>query len=69
MKGEDSGTPGAPAVTLGELRARWRERHTCLRCGHHAVCKMASALDANFLVVVAQCLAFEAAESAAEEPQ
>jgi hypothetical protein len=30
---------------------------------------MASALDANFLVVVAQCLAFEAAESAAEEPQ
>lgn len=56
-----------PAVSLGELRARWREQHVCLRCGHHPVCKMASALDPNLLVVIAQCLAFEAAEPAAEE--
>jgi hypothetical protein len=50
-------------TSLGE----WRERHLCLRCGHHAVCKMASALDPNFLVVISQCLAFEPAEPAAEE--
>lgn len=53
-----------PTPTLGELRATWRERHLCLRCGHHAVCKMASALDPNFLVVISQCLAFEAADAA-----
>ena len=56
--------PSVPAISLGELRARWREQHVCLRCGHHAVCKMASALDPNLLVVIAQCLAFEAAEPA-----
>ena len=47
---------------LGELRAQWREQHICLRCDHHCVCKMASALDPNLLVVVAHCLAFEPAE-------
>lgn len=47
---------------LGELRARWREQHLCLRCDHHCVCKMASALDPNLLVVVAHCLAFEPAD-------
>ena len=46
----------------GELRARWREKHLCLRCGHHSVCKMANALDPNLLVVIKQCLAFEPAE-------
>jgi hypothetical protein len=51
------------------MRAEWRERHLCLRCGHHAVCKMASALDPNFLVVISQCLAFEPAEPDAEEPR
>ena len=54
-------------TTLGEMRAEWRERHLCLRCGHHAVCKMAGALDPNFLVVIAQCLAFEPADRDAEE--
>lgn len=63
MSTEDS---SPEPTSLGEMRAAWRERHLCLRCGHHAVCKMASALDPNFLVVVAQCLAFEAAESDAE---
>jgi len=53
--------------TLGEMRAEWRKRHLCLRCGHHAVCKMASALDPNFLVVISQCLAFEPAEPDAED--
>jgi hypothetical protein len=56
-------------TSLGERRAEWRERHLCLRCGHHAVCKMASALDPNFLVVISQCLAFEPAEPNAEEPR
>lgn len=54
-------------TSLGEQRAEWREQHLCLRCGHHAVCKMASALDPNFLVVISQCLAFEPAEPDAEE--
>jgi hypothetical protein len=58
-----------PATSLGEMRAEWRERHLCLRCVHHAVCKMASALDPNFLVVISQCLAFEPAEPDEEEPQ
>ena len=51
-----------PTPGLGELRAQWREQHICLRCDHHCVCKMASALDPNLLVVVAHCLAFEPAE-------
>ena len=51
-----------PAPGLGELKAEWREHHLCLRCDHHCVCKMSSALDPNLLVVIAQCLAFEPAE-------
>ncbi len=58
--------PKTPA-SLGEMRAEWREQHLCLRCNHHAVCKMASALDPTFLVVISQCLAFEPAEPDAEE--
>lgn len=61
--------PIVPPISLGELRVRWREQHICLRCEHHAVCKMAGALDPNFLVVISQCLAFEPAEPAAEEPR
>lgn len=61
--------PTAPAQSIGEMRAEWRERHLCLRCSHHAVCKMANALDPNFLVVISQCLAFEPAEADAEEPR
>jgi hypothetical protein len=53
--------------SMGELRAEWREQHLCLRCNHHAVCKMASALDPNFLVVISRCLAFEPADSDATE--
>ena len=59
--------PSTSDTTLGEMRAEWRERHLCLRCSHHAVCKMASALDPNFLVVISQCLAFEPAEPDAQE--
>ena len=54
-------TAGAPE-NLGEMRARWREAHLCLKCDHHLVCRMANALDQNLLVVIAQCLAFEPAE-------
>lgn len=61
--------PTATPASLGEMRAEWRERHLCLRCSHHAVCKMASALDPNFLVVISQCLAFEPAEPEAEDPR
>ncbi len=61
--------PIVPPISLGELRAHWREQHVCLRCAHHAVCKMASALDPNFLVAISQCLAFEEAEHPREEPR
>ncbi len=61
--------PIVTPISLGEMRANWRERHICLRCSHHAVCKMAGALDPNFLVVISQCLAFEPAEPDAEEPR
>ena len=61
--------PTTPAPGLGELRAEWRERHLCLRCAHHPVCKMANALDPNFLVVIAQCLAFEPAEADEQGPR
>jgi hypothetical protein len=47
------------AVSLGELKARHREEHICLRCGHHLVCGMAKALDSNLLVTISGCLAFE----------
>ena len=63
MNTKEAKTP----ASLGEMRAEWREQHLCLRCNHHAVCKMASALDPNFLVVISQCLAFEPAELDAEE--
>jgi hypothetical protein len=49
--------------SLGELKARHRELHLCLRCNHHAVCGMAKALDTNLLVTIATCLAFEPAGS------
>lgn len=52
----------ALAPSPGERRAQWREKHLCLRCEHYPVCKMASALDPNFLVVISQCLAFQPAE-------
>lgn len=55
-----------PPANLGEVRAQWREQHICLRCSHHQVCKMASALDPNLLVVISQCLAFEDAEPSSE---
>lgn len=69
MKARDD---DAPAVSKGELRAEWREQHLCLRCGHYPVCKMAGALDPNFLVVISRCLAFDDAEPdepSAEEPR
>ena len=59
MKRDSDGQAGP---SMGELRAEWREQHLCLRCNHHAVCKMANALDPNLLVVISRCLAFEGAE-------
>ena len=58
---------GNNELSRGELRAQWRERHLCLKCSHHAVCKMADALDPNLLVVVSQCLAFEPVDEAPDE--
>ena len=55
------------AVSLGELKARHREEHLCLRCEHHVVCGMAKALDPNLLVTITHCLAFEPAESKEDE--
>lgn len=49
-------------LPLGELKARHREEHLCLRCQHHVVCGMARALDPNLLVTISSCLAFEPAE-------
>lgn len=49
-------------LPLGERKARHREKHLCLKCGHHVVCAMAKALDPNLLVTVSHCLAFEPAE-------
>lgn len=49
-------------IPLGELKARHHEEHLCLRCTHHHVCKMAAALDPNFLVTISRCLAFEPAD-------
>jgi len=48
--------------SLGELRARHREDHLCLKCNHHLVCGMAKALDPNLLVTITNCLGFESAE-------
>ena len=47
------------AVSLGEIKARHREEHICLRCDHHMVCGMAKALDPNLLTTISRCLAFE----------
>lgn len=49
-------------VPLGELKAQHREEHLCLKCAHQHVCKMAAALDPNFLVTISRCLAFEPAD-------
>ena len=56
-QGGDCSQPDEPS--LGELKARHRELHLCLRCTHHMVCGMAKALDANLLVTIVTCLAFE----------
>ena len=45
--------------SLGELKARHREDHLCLKCSHHLVCGMAQTLDPNLLVTIAGCLGFE----------
>ena|GEM_PF-4752131 len=66
MNRPDDNVPAAKS--MGELRAEWREQHLCLRCSHHAVCKMASALDPNFLVVISRCLAFEGEADEATGP-
>lgn len=50
-------------LPLGELKARWREEHLCLKCEHHLVCAMAKAVDANFLVTISRCLALTPAET------
>jgi hypothetical protein len=50
----------ASAPSLGERKARHREEHLCLKCDHHLVCGMAKALDANLLVTISSCLAFQA---------
>jgi len=47
---------------LGDLKARHREQHLCLRCSHHMVCKVVAATDTTLLVTVSSCLAFELAE-------
>jgi hypothetical protein len=51
--------PRADEPSLGELKARHREDHLCLRCNHHMVCGMAKSLDPNLLVTIASCLGFE----------
>jgi hypothetical protein len=55
--------PAADGLSLGELKARHREDHLCLKCSHHAVCGMAKSLDPNLLVTIANCLGFEPDES------
>lgn len=51
--------PSQGEPSLGELKARHREEHLCLRCQHHLVCGMAKALDPNLLVTIASCLGFD----------
>jgi hypothetical protein len=50
-------------LPLGELKARWREEHLCFKCEHHLVCAMAKAVDANLLVTIRRCLAFQPADA------
>jgi hypothetical protein len=59
---DSAGAPSRPRASepsLGELKARHREEHLCLRCNHHLVCGMAKSLDPNLLVTIASCLGFE----------
>ena len=46
------------APSLGELKARHRADPLYLKCFHHAVCRMASALDPKLLVTISSCLGF-----------
>ncbi|MFZ5786067.1 MAG: hypothetical protein ACOY3Y_06465 [Acidobacteriota bacterium] len=56
----------ADTIPLGELKAIHREEHICPRCEHFVVCKVAAALDANLLVTITRCLAFEPVPGAAD---
>lgn len=56
----------ADELTLGELKARWREEHLCIKCEHHGVCAMAKAIDTNLLVTITRCLALATAETSAD---
>jgi len=56
-------------LPMGELKARHREQHLCLKCDHHLVCGMAKALDPNLLVTIASCLGFELAEAEEAEDE
>ncbi len=47
-----------PHASLGEIRARYRDEHLCLKCDHHFVCGMAKSLDPNLLVTITSCLGF-----------
>jgi len=56
-------------LPLGELKARHREQHLCLKCDHHLVCGMAKALDPNLLVTITSCLGFQPASDADEDAE
>jgi len=60
---------GNKELSRGELRSQWRDRHLCLKCSHHAVCKMSDALDPNLLVVVSQCMASAPVDHSPEEDE
>lgn len=57
--------PLAEPMSLGEVKARHREQHLCLRCIHQAVCKVVAATDPQMLVIIRQCMMFEPDEVAA----
>lgn len=57
---------GACAPSIGELKARHREDHLCLRCAHQGVCGTAKSLDPSLLITIANCLAFDPDD--AEDP-
>lgn len=57
---EQSSTPMSP----GEMKAIQRESHLCFACAHAPVCKIATAIDIELLVIIQQCLAFESAATA-----
>lgn len=54
-------------LSIGEIKARHREQHLCLKCDHHQVCGMAKALDPNLLVTITRCLGFAPAD--ADDPE